>query len=104
MPRRRPLGRRILTEDHLCVGAQEPGAPLTYWSDAGAELARVHPVSDDDLSPMVDMIKDEVIRALAEAWNVTDEHGTVFSLRRYEAADHPSYDVVVDEDRVVGTF
>ena len=50
------------------------------------------------------MVKDQVIRELSEAWDVVDDHGIVFSLRRYEGADHPSYDVVVDDDRVVGTF
>lgn len=48
-------------------------------------------------------MKDMVIRKLAEAWHIDDDHGTVFSLRRYEGADHPSYDVV-DKDRVLGTF
>jgi len=88
----------------MYVGARQTGAPLTYWSHDGVELACVHPVAEDDLSPIVDFIKDEVVRELCEAWNVTDEHGVVFSLRRYEAADHPSYDVVVDDDRSVGTF
>jgi hypothetical protein len=94
----------ILNEDHLNVGSRTGGARISYWTGDGPDLARVRPVGDHDLPDLVDMVKDEVIRKLAEAWDVVDDHGTVFSLRRYEGADHPSYDVVVDGDRVVGTF
>ena len=104
MPRRRQHRRQILTEDHLNVGSRTGGSRITYWTGEGPDLANVRPVGDDDLPPVVDLVKDEVIRELAEAWNVVDDDGVVFSLRRYKAADHPSYDVVVDDDRVAGTF
>jgi hypothetical protein len=94
----------ILNQDHLNVGSRTGGARISYWTGAGPDLARVRPVADHDLPELVDMVKDEVIRKLAEAWDVVDDRGIVFSLRRYEGADHPSYDVVVDGDRVVGTF
>jgi hypothetical protein len=104
MARRKQRRRRILSEDHLNVGARAGGARITYWSGEGPDLANVRPIGDNDLPPLVDFVKDEVIRKLAEAWDVIDEDGTVFSLRRYEGSDHPSYDVVVDGDRVAGTF
>jgi len=77
---------------------------LSYWNRTGSEVARVHAVDADRLPDLVQLFKDEVVRDLAEAWDVTDSEGVVFSLRRYEGADHPSFDVVVDDDRVVGTF
>jgi hypothetical protein len=76
---------------------------MTYWDANGHELARVRPV-DDGASPIIDLLADYTLREPAEAWDVTDRNGVVFSLRRYEGADHPSYDVIVDGDRVVGTF
>jgi len=102
--RRRPRPRRILTEDHLNVGSRTGGARITYWTGTGADLATVRAVGGGDLPDLVDMVKDEVIRKLAEAWEVVDDDGIVFSLRRYEGSDHPSFDVVVDDDRVAGTF
>ena len=104
MARRRQHPRRLLTEDHLNVGSRTDTARITYWTGTGADLATVRAVGPDDLPALMDMVKDELIRTLAEAWDVDDADGTVFSLRRYEGADHPSYDVVVDGDRVVGTF
>ena len=76
---------------------------MTYWSGEGPDLASVRAVEGDNLPGLVDMVKDEVVRKLAEAWEIVDEDGVVFSLRRYEGADLPSFDVV-DDDRVVGTF
>ena len=96
--------RRILTEDHLNVGSRTGGGRLTYWTGDGPDVAEVRGVGEHDLSLITDFVKDEVIRELAEAWDVVDDDGTVFSLRRYQGADHPSYDVVVDGDRVAGTF
>lgn len=104
MARRKQHHRRILTQAHLNVGSRTGGARITYWTGEGPDLAHVRAVGDSDLPPLVDLVKDEVIRKLAEAWDVVDDDGTVFSLRRYEGADHPSYDVVVDDDRVAGTF
>jgi hypothetical protein len=95
-------GRPILVEDRLSVGAYEPGETTTYWDADGHELARVMPV-DDDRSPLIQFAKDEVIRELGEVIDVRDRYGVVFSLHRYEAADHPSYDVVGEDDRVLGT-
>ncbi len=103
MSRPADTARRLLTEDHLSVGAYEPGETMTYWDANGHELARVRP-ADDEGVPIVDLLKDHVAREPAGAWDVTDRHGVVFSLRRYEGADHPSYDVIVDGDRVLGTF
>jgi hypothetical protein len=94
----------ILTEDHLNVGSRTGGARISYWTGTGPDLAIVRPVGADDLPELADIVKDQVIRKLAEAWDVDDDQSTVFSLRRYEGADHPSYDVVVDGDRVAGTF
>ena len=104
MARRRHHARRLLTEDHLNVGSRTGGSRITYWTGTGADLATVRAVGGADLPELVDMVKDEVIRKLAEAWHVDDEDGTVFALRRYEGAAHPSFDVVVDSDRVAGTF
>jgi hypothetical protein len=104
VPRGRQRHRRLLTEDHLNVGSRTGTPRITYWAGTGADLATVRPVGADDLPELVDMVKDEVIRKLAEAWDIGDRDGTVFSLRRYAGADHPSYDVVVDGDRVIGTF
>ena len=103
MPRLKRRRRGLLDEDHLFVGAYEAGETLTYWDADGHELARVLPV-DDDLPDVVHMLREQVLRELAEAWDITDRHGVVFSLRRYEGADHPSFDVVVDDDLVIGTF
>jgi len=102
--RRKEHRRRILTEDHLNLGSRTGGSRITYWTGEGPDLATVRPVGDEDLPPLVDLVKDEVVRELAEAWDVVDDDGVVFSVRRYKAADHPSYDVVVDDDRVAGTF
>jgi hypothetical protein len=88
----------------LNVGSRTGGGRISYWTDDGPELAIVRPVGDRDLPELVDMVKDEMVRQLSEAWDVADDDGTVFSLRRYKAADHPSFDVVVDDDRVAGTF
>jgi hypothetical protein len=102
MPRRRTsAGRELLDENELFVGAKQPGAPLMYWEPGGRELARVSALEDDDLAAV---IKDEVLREEAEAWDVTDRGGTVFSLRRYEAAEHPSYEVVDGREQPLGTF
>jgi hypothetical protein len=76
---------------------------MTYWSGEGPDLADVRPVDGENLPALVDMVKDEVVRKLAEAWEIVDDNGVVFSLRRYAGADHPSFDVV-DDDRVLGTF
>ena len=95
--------RQILVEDELFVGAYEPGETMTYWNAGGHELARVQPV-ERDTSPLLELAEEQIVRHPAAAWDVTDRKGTVFSLRRYEGSDHLSYDVVVDDDRVIGTF
>ena len=104
MPPRRTHRPPLLNQDHLNVGSRTGGSRLTYWTGEGPDLAIVRPVDDDKLPELVDMFKDEVVRKLDEAWNIVDDDGTIFSLRRYGGADHPSYDVVVDGDRVAGTF
>jgi hypothetical protein len=93
--------RRLLQERELFVGAHDRGAPVTYWKPGGERLARVVALADDDLLAFV---KDEIVRDLAEAWDVADDHGTVFSVRRYEASEHPSYDVVDADGQQLGTF
>jgi hypothetical protein len=104
VPRRSDHGRALLNQDHLNVGSRTGGGRITYWTGDGPDLAVVEPVGAHDLPELVDMVKDEVVRKLAEAWDIVDDGGAVFSLRRYQGADHPSYDVVVDGDRVAGTF
>jgi hypothetical protein len=80
MSRRKQHRRRILSEDHLNVGARAGGARITYWSGEGPDLANVRPIGDNDLRPLVDFVKDEVIRKLAEAWDVNDEDGEIWSV------------------------
>jgi hypothetical protein len=104
VPRRRQHRSPLLNQDHLNVGSRTGSGRITYWTGEGPDLAHVKPIGEGRLPDLVDMVKDEVVRTLAEAWDVVDDDGVVFSLRRYEGADHPSYDVVVDGDRVAGTF
>jgi hypothetical protein len=80
MSRRKQHRRRILSEDHLNVGARAGGARITYWSGEGPDLANVRPIGDNDLPPLVDFVKDEVIRKLAEAWDVNYENGEIWSV------------------------
>lgn len=92
------MTRRLLEADELFVGARETGAPLTYWADSKHDLATVSPLDPAGL------IQDELVRQTEEAWEVTDGDGPVFSVLRYEASDHPSYDVVSPDDSVLATF
>jgi hypothetical protein len=89
--------RALLEADDLFVGARETGAPLTYWRKH-KDLARVTPAEP------ASVLTDELVRQTAEAWQVTDHAGTIFAVRRYEAAEHPSYDVVDPDGEPLATF
>src|SRR5438067_2265066 len=87
----------LLEADELFVGARETGAPLTYWAGK-KDLAWVDPLEPASI------LTDELVRQTAEGWEVKDGAGPVFALRRYEAADHPSYDVLAPDGTPIATF
>src|SRR3954463_8064701 len=94
-------GRRLLDRERLFVGEQVPGRPITYWDANGTDVAYV---SSRDPVGLVDLLGDEIVRHTAEAWEVSDDEGVVFRLRRYDAADHPSYDVIAGDGAPLATF
>lgn len=50
------------------------------------------------------MLADVVMREIAGAWTVHDEAGPLFELRRYDAADDLSFDVVEPGGAPLATF
>ena len=50
------------------------------------------------------MLTDLVVREVDEAWTVRDADGPIFALRRYEAAEDLSFDVVDPEGNSLATF
>jgi hypothetical protein len=100
----RPTHRRLVLEtDHVFVGLRQVGdeALLCFWDDEDRTLARIHPSAGGTLrSAAIDLLAHRPW----DEWNVIDDEGIVFRLRRYEAGDHPSYIVVDDNDEPLGTF
>lgn len=92
--------RPVLSAAELYVGARSLGAPLRYWRDDGPDLARV--VAEDEST--LAMLAESVLRPIADAWTVEDDDGVLFTLRRYEAADDLSYDVVAPDGEALATF
>ena len=93
-------GSPLLEADDLYVGPREPGAPISYWDGTRTELAKVH-ATDPSL---VAQISDEVVRAVAESWEVVDGGGVVFRLQRYQPAEHSSYVVAGPDGDPIATF
>ena len=93
--------RPLLEPDELFVGAKSTGAPLTYWDNDQRDLAAV---AGTEPTTLRDLLSDELVRRTAEAWQVTDDRGPVFLVRRYAASDHPSYDIVDPSGDVLATF
>lgn len=90
---------RLLDTDDLYVGPRQPGAPITYWN-ADGDLAHVR----STVPSLTDMVRDEIVRTVAESWEITDDNGVVFSLHRYEPAEHPSYVVLAPHGAPLATF
>jgi hypothetical protein len=91
----------LLRVDEVLVGSRAVGEPIAYWDEHGRDLARVHPTSDPGA---LQVMAEQVVHHPAEEWRVGDDNGTIFTILRYDPADHPSY-VTVDEDaEPLGTF
>ena len=103
---RKGAARPLLEADNLFVGAKETGSRLTYWDGSGRTLAVVNEVSrDGDASfDVKDVVLSELARKAVEAWAIDDAHGPVFLVDRYEATDHPSYDVLAPGGAPLATF
>jgi hypothetical protein len=93
--------RPLLEAEELFVGAKETGAPLTYWNAEQQDLATV---AGSELTTLAELFGEELMRRTSEAWQVTDDHGPVFFVRRYAASDHPAYDVVDPGGDILATF
>ena len=101
--------RPLLATDDLFVGARTPGvARVTYWDGKGTELAQAVAEHATRHNPVVDEmlrnVTDTAVRTIDESWTISDRIGPMFTIRRYRAADHPSYDVVADDGGVLATF
>ncbi|MDQ6927964.1 MAG: hypothetical protein M3159_04790 [Actinomycetota bacterium] len=99
-PSRQLPRRRVLAATELHVGPRTLGAPLTYWEPGGQDIANITRHDERALA----MVADVVMRDVAGAWTVFDKDGDLFELRRYEAADDLSFDVVEPGGTPLATF
>jgi hypothetical protein len=90
----------LLQERELYVGPRTLAAPITFWHGDGPDLGRVAWHDESTLA----MLADAVMRDVAEACTVRDADGPLFDLRRYEAADDLSFDVVDPAGISLATF
>ncbi len=81
------------------MGRRGLGEPITYWA-TGPDLATAVPEDEGTLA----MLADDLMRRVADAWTIKDEKGAIFELRRYEAAEDRSFDVVDPGGERLATF
>jgi hypothetical protein len=97
------MGQRtpqLVQRDELWVGRRNLGDPLTYWDAKNRDLATAVPHVDGAWHQLT----DEMVREMAEVWTVRDNHGPIFTLRRYTAADDLSFDVIATDGAPLATF
>jgi len=99
-PRPSQPSRALLETEELFAGRRDLAAPITYWS-IGPDIATAVPQDDEG---MLAMVADDLLREVADAWTIEDEKGPIFELRRYEAAEDRSFDVVDPDGEPLATF